>query len=126
MLQAKKLSLTSAISAAALGLSMALATTASVAQSSEIPNLEGTWTNASRTPLTRPRGIEQLVVSAEEAEQIVARMSIAGISAENVESGPAVDETTGAPPAGAQPEASPLRLCGPPLRDRLPPTIGHG
>ena len=81
---------------------MSLSMPVTLAQSSGIPDLEGTWTNASRTPLTRPRGIEQLTVSAEEAAQIVANMSIAGISAENVESGPAVDESTGAPPAGSQ------------------------
>lgn len=42
------------------------------------------------------------MVSAQEAEQIVANMSIAGISAENIASGPAIDSATGAPPAGAQ------------------------
>jgi len=90
----------STIATVLIGLS--LASSATLAQTSEIPDLEGTWTNASRTPLTRPRGIDTLVVSAEEAERIVANMSIAGISAENIAAGPAVDEATGAPPAGAQ------------------------
>ena len=102
MFNGKKLSTGSAISSAALCISMSVAATATLAQSNDIPDLEGTWTNASRTPLTRPRGVEQLVVTAEEAERIVANMSIAGISAENVAAGPAVDDATGAPPAGAQ------------------------
>jgi hypothetical protein len=42
------------------------------------------------------------VVSAEQAQQMVAAMSIAGISAENVAAGPEIDPETGAPPVGAQ------------------------
>ncbi len=87
---------------AALGLAFTTASGISLAQSADIPQLTGTWTNASRTSLSRPRGVEELVVSAEQAQQIVANMSIAGISAENVAQGPAVDPETGAPPAGAQ------------------------
>jgi hypothetical protein len=102
MFEVKKLTAVSTLTAVAMGLSLSLASSASVAQTGGVPDLEGTWSNASRTPLTRPRGIDQLVVSAEEAERIVANMSIAGISAENVAAGPAVDESTGAPPAGAQ------------------------
>ena len=73
----------------------------SLAQNSRPVELSGIWSNASRTPLTRPRGIE-LVVSAEKAQEIVSRMAIAGISQENIENGPAIDPETGAPPAGAQ------------------------
>lgn len=69
-------------------------------QDSEIPDLSGTWTNASRTGLSRPAGLEP-VVSAERAREIVANMGLAGIPAENVESGPAIDPETGAPPAGS-------------------------
>ena len=83
-----------------LGLSIAAGL--ALAQDSQIPDLEGVWTNASRTPLTRPRGIDQLVVTAEQADQIVANMAIAGISPENIEAGPAIDPETGAPPTGAQ------------------------
>ena len=73
----------------------------SLAQNSRPVELSGIWSNASRTPLTRPRGIE-LVVSAEKAQEIVSGMAIAGISQENIENGPAIDPETGAPPAGAQ------------------------
>ena len=61
-----QLSVTSAV----LGLSLSVVSSIGLAQSAERPELSGVWTNASRTGLTRPRGIEQLVVSAEEAEQI--------------------------------------------------------
>ena len=87
--------------AALVGLILNTAPAAILAQSSVIPELSGIWTNTSRTGLTRPRGVE-LVVSAEEAQEIVANMSIAGISRDNIESGPAIDPDTGAPPAGAQ------------------------
>ncbi len=85
---------------ALIGISLAGA--AALAQDAGRPDLEGVWTNASRTPLERPRGIDRLAVSAGEAERIVADMAIAGISAENVEAGPAIDPATGAPPAGAE------------------------
>ncbi|NKB35515.1 MAG: hypothetical protein GKR91_20635 [Pseudomonadales bacterium] len=84
-----------------LGLALSVSSTGSMAQSADKPELSGIWSNASRTGLTRPRGLE-LVVSAEQAQEIVANMSIAGISRENIESGPAIDPETGAPPAGAQ------------------------
>ena len=71
------------------------------AQNQSRPDLEGVWTNASRTPMSRPQGIDRLVVNAEEAARIVEQMAIAGISAENVEAGPAIDPETGAPPEGA-------------------------
>ena len=53
--------------------------------------------NASRTSLSRPRNTE-LIVSAEQAQTIVENLSIAGISRENIESGPSIDPDTGAPP----------------------------
>lgn len=49
------------------------------AQDARRPDLEGIWTNASLTSLQRPAGVEQLVVSAEEARVIAARTPIAGI-----------------------------------------------
>ena len=72
-----------------------------VARDAGRPDLEGVWTNASRTPMARPRGIDRLAVGAGEAARIVERMAIAGISAENIESGPAIDPETGAPPEGS-------------------------
>ena len=88
------------IAPALLGLALSLTSISSQAQDSSRPQLTGTWTNASRTGLTRARGVETLVVSAEQAAQIVAGMAIAGISPENVAAGPAIDPETGAPPAG--------------------------
>ena len=92
----KQLTVTSAL----LGLSLSVLSTLSTAQDSARPDLSGVWTNTSRTGLTRPRGVETLVVSAEQAQQMVANMSIAGISAENVAAGPEIDPETGAPPVG--------------------------
>ena len=94
----KQLTVTSAL----LGLSLSVLSTLSTAQDSARPDLSGGWTSTSRTGLTRPRGVEALVVSAEQAQQMVAAMSIAGISAENVAAGPEIDPETGAPPVGAQ------------------------
>ena len=94
----KQLAVTSAI----LGLSLSVLSTLSTAQDAARPDLSGIWTNTSRTGLTRPRGVEALVVSAEQAQQMVATMSIAGISAENVAAGPEIDPETGAPPVGGQ------------------------
>lgn len=90
------------LSSAIAGLGLSLLAPAGIAQEQEIPDLGGIWTNASRTGLTRPRGVESLVVPGEVAEQIVANMGIAGISVENIESGPAIDPETGAPPVGGQ------------------------
>ena len=90
------------VSSALLGLSLSILSTFSMAQDSARPDLSGIWTNASRTGLTRPRGVEARVVSAAQAQQMVATMSIAGISAENVAAGPQVDPETGAPPVGGQ------------------------
>ena len=90
------------ITTALLGFTLSIGSTLSLAQNTVRPDLSGVWTNSSRTGLTRPRGIDTLVVSGERAEEIVANMSIAGISAENVAAGPAIDPETGAPPAGGQ------------------------
>ena len=97
MLNVKK----TALSGAIMGLALSMAPMTSMAQDADIPDLTGTWTNASRTGLSRPQGIDDLVVSAETAQQIVANMGLAGIPAENIEAGPAIDEETGAPPAGS-------------------------
>ena len=83
----------------ALALSILILSATAAAQ--DVPDLSGTWTNASRTGLSRPAGVESLVVSAEEAQRIVAGMGLAGIPAENIEAGPALDPETGAPPAGS-------------------------
>lgn len=54
---------------ALLGLSLAAA--AAPAQDVGRPDLKGVWTNASRTLLSRPQGIDRLVVSAEEESRVI-------------------------------------------------------
>lgn len=85
----------------AVFMGLALASGSSMAQDAERPELTGTWTNASRTGLQRPQGVESLTVNAEQAAAMVASMGLAGISAENIESGPSIDPETGAPPSGS-------------------------
>lgn len=60
-------------------LSLAIISSASWAQSNQIPDLEGIWTNKSLTNLQRPEGVDSLVVSPEQAVIIAARTPIAGI-----------------------------------------------
>jgi hypothetical protein len=52
---------------------------ASAFSQADRPDLEGIWTNASLTNLTRPRGVESLIVSPEEALAISAVTPIAGL-----------------------------------------------
>ncbi|MBK52244.1 MAG: hypothetical protein CMQ45_07660 [Gammaproteobacteria bacterium] len=60
-------------------------------------DLEGTWTNKSLTGLQRPRGVNQLLVSPEEAFVIAARTPIAGLEG-GLDEGDGVNNT---PEAGA-------------------------
>lgn len=79
---------------------LALIASAAVAQDSQRPDLEGIWTNASLTSLSRPQGIESLVVTPEEAALIAANASVAGLPADAVDAPEA--RTPGmAPPAGS-------------------------
>lgn len=57
----------------------ALACSGALAQNTGRPDLQGIWTNASLTNLTRPRGVDTLVVSTEEARIIAANTPIAGL-----------------------------------------------
>lgn len=83
-----------------LSLAISAVSSMSLAQDAGIPDLEGIWTNASLTGLTRPRGIEKLVVSQEEAQEIAANTSIAGLPAGEVDAPEASTPGT-APPAGS-------------------------
>jgi hypothetical protein len=56
-----------------------LACSGAQAQNTARPDLEGVWSNASLTNLTRRAGAESLVVSAEEAALMAARVPIGGI-----------------------------------------------
>ena len=82
------------------GLSLAITSTPSVAQSTERPDLNGLWTNASLTNLQRPQGVDKLVVTAEEAAQIVANTYVAGLPISEVDAPEAAVPGT-APPAGS-------------------------
>ena len=50
------------LASALLGIAVALCATSSQAQDAARPDLGGVWTNASLTSLTRPNGIEALVL----------------------------------------------------------------
>lgn len=65
------------------------------------PDLTGVWTNASLTGLTRPNGVEQLIVTEEVATQIAAATPIAGIAPGDFDDNIPVDTDTGAPPKGS-------------------------
>ena len=64
---------------ASLLLCTALACSGVQAQNTARPDLEGVWSNASLTNLTRRSGVESLVVSPEEAGVMAARVPIGGI-----------------------------------------------
>jgi len=83
-----------------LGLSLAIASTHSVAQDAERPDLSGLWTNASLTSLNRPQGIDTLVVTPEEAQVIMANTSVAGLPLNEVDA-PEARTSGEAPPAGS-------------------------
>ena len=84
-----------------LGLSFSLAASITSAQNDEKPDLSGVWTNASLTGLTRPNGVEQLVVTQEVAAQIAAGTAIAGLAPGDFDENAPSNEDTGAPPAGS-------------------------
>lgn len=86
---------------ALLTLPLALCVANSAAQEAVRPDLSGVWTNASLTSLSRPNGVESLVVSEEVAAQIAAGTPIAGIAPGDFDENAPIDETTGAPPAGS-------------------------
>lgn len=68
--------------AARIGATVVLSTaiySSAIAQGGQRPDLEGIWTNASLTKLSRPAGVESLVVSAAQAQVIAASTPIAGI-----------------------------------------------
>ena len=49
------------------------------------PDLTGIWTNASLTPLSRAQGVTKLTVNDAEAQELVAKTGLAGISADDPE-----------------------------------------
>lgn len=89
-----------AVAATVMGLTLSIAPLSGLAQDSERPDLEGTWTNASLTGLTRSEDVDQLVVSPERAQEIAAGSSIAGLPADQVDA-PEARTPGEAPPAGS-------------------------
>lgn len=65
------------------------------AQNSVRPDLEGIWTNASLTKLSRPQGVDSLVVTADEALVIAAATPIAGLEG-GLDEGDGVNDTPSA------------------------------
>ncbi len=87
--------LTHTLLAAALSL---VATNAAFAQH---PDLNGTFTNMSLTGLTRPEGVDPLVVNADLAQQIADGTPIAGIAPGDFDESAPAETPDGAPPAGS-------------------------
>ncbi len=75
-----------------------VATSAAFAQR---PDLNGTFTNMSLTGLTRPEGVEPLVVNADLAQQIADGTPIAGIAPGDFDESAPAETPNGAPPAGS-------------------------
>ncbi len=72
------------------------------AEEAKRPDLTGTWTNASLTSLSRPSGIDSLVVNEERAMEIAQGTAIAGISREESDfHGTYSDPDAPAPEAGS-------------------------
>ena len=66
-----------------------------LAQDAERPDLQGIWTNASLTKLTRPSGVDSLIVTAEQAQIIAANTPIAGLEG-GLDEGDGVNDTPAA------------------------------
>jgi hypothetical protein len=79
-----------------------LAATPALAQAEAVPtDLNGVWTNASLTTLSRPAGVSKLVLTPEEAAALVERVSIAGFAPEGAPVEQFSDPDAGAPEAGS-------------------------
>jgi hypothetical protein len=70
------------------------------AQTSERPELTGVWTNAALTRMTRPANVDKLIVSAAEAQQIIANTSVAGLPVGEFEAATETTDTVAPPAAG--------------------------
>lgn len=85
------------------GLMFTLAACATVGADNQAqrPELTGIWTNASLTNLTRPRGVDKLVLSPEEAQVMAANTGVAGISPEEAADNSVTDPNAPPPPKGS-------------------------
>ncbi len=79
----------------------ALTLAATSAAFAQRPDLNGTFTNMSLTGLTRPEGVEPLVVNADLAQQIADGTPIAGIAPGDFDESAPAETPDGAPPAGS-------------------------
>ena len=82
-------------------LAAALSLVATNAAFAHHPDLNGTFTNMSLTGLTRPEGVDQLVVNADLAQQIADGTPIAGIAPGDFDESAPAETPDGAPPAGS-------------------------
>lgn len=69
-----------------------LACSGALAQTTERPDLQGIWTNASLTSLNRRSGVEPLVVSLEQAQILAASVPVAGLEG-GLDEGDGVNDT---------------------------------
>jgi hypothetical protein len=84
-----------------LAAALMCAAPAALAQAAPQPtDLNGTWTNASLTGLNRPTGVDKLILSKAEAEEVVRQINIAGFAPEGSE-GETVPVDAGAPVKGS-------------------------
>lgn len=65
------------------------------------PELTGIWTNISLTKLTRPTGVDRLVLTEQQAANLANGLPIYGIPREVIESDDFTDASEGAPEAGS-------------------------
>ncbi len=77
-----------------------LACAPAVSQESERTDLNGTWTNESLTNLNRPPGVNKLVLTEEEAREVISGVSIAGFAPEGAPVENFSDPDAGAPEKG--------------------------
>ena len=94
-----KFTLTLSAAVAALALA-SVAQAATPMTASGKPDLTGTWSNASLTPLARAKGIDKLEVTPEEAAKIAANTSVAGIEDPGFRNKSYSDPNAGAPEKG--------------------------
>jgi hypothetical protein len=91
----------------AAGLLMAIGVLANAAVAQDLPSTShpkdftGVWTNANLTPPTRPRGVDKLVVSPEEAKRMAATSSILGFARDQADYVDRVDPNAPAPAKGS-------------------------
>jgi hypothetical protein len=83
-------------------ISVLLAASFTAADPAQRPELTGIWTNVSATPLARPPGIDRLVLTREQADNVVKGLPVYGIPRDVVESDTHTAATEGAPEAGSE------------------------